>query len=439
MRLSKIALCGSLMAGLTLSSGCSSVLMPTNMPEETLIHFNGDSTVNGSSGFDPTFTTSVMEDTSDSFLGMREMPEEYETEESDQPGTTLELEYESPLYDFGDEDNATFIDPKPTGQTETKTAMIYLPYGYDESQQYDIIYLMHGMSGTQYTFLGNGDEGQEVGFKYVLDNMIAHGDIKPVIVVCPTISAGYDNDSDITEGVAIDICETLMPIVESKYSTYAETPDAAGFEASRKHRCMAGFSMGGCDTWRVMWRYPQYFYYYNPNSMIIDANLKAKIDEPTSNFIEALQAKGVTKDSMEVYYGIGTDDYTNIFVGRQYNALRVHDDIFDTIGADETWEDGNLMYRMWPGRFHRYYEAYPYFYNAFTMFFRTDGEPRHMAREEGPHGGHGHHHEEGGPHGHRDEHMGPPQDRVDPNFDGDQGQDAMDPEKDFDHHHGHHE
>lgn len=30
----------------------------------------------------------------------------------------------------------------------TKTAYVYLPYGYDETKQYDILYLMHGWTMT---------------------------------------------------------------------------------------------------------------------------------------------------------------------------------------------------------------------------------------------------------------------------------------------------
>lgn len=428
----KTAISCTLLASLLALSGCGS--MTAASAGDSLVRFDSDSSSSAASGaFNPGFELEALQDTSDSFLGMREMPEEYETEESDEPGAVVELEYDSPILDFGDGDgNGINVVGTPTGETEKKSAMIYLPYGYDESRQYDIIYLMHGMTGTQYTFLGNGDKGQDGSFKYVLDNMIAHGDMRPVIVVCPTISQSYETEEDIANGAAADICETLMPLVESTYSTYAETADSADFEKSRMHRCMAGFSMGGCDTWRVMWRYPQYFYYYNPNSMIIDCNFQARIDKPTQNFVASLKTQGINSNSMRIYYGVGTEDYTNLFVGRQYNALRIHDGIFDTIVGGETWEDGNFMYRVWPGRYHRYYEVYPYFYNAFTMFFPVERHHEPPAPGEGPEAGKPPEHHRGdrkGPGGHpRDEHMGPPADR-DPRFDREHG--GMDPEKDF--------
>ena len=40
-----------------------------------------------------------------------------------------------------------------------------------------------------------------------------------------------------------------MPLVESTYRTYAETADEPGFQASRDHRAICGFSMGSMTTW----------------------------------------------------------------------------------------------------------------------------------------------------------------------------------------------
>lgn len=45
-----------------------------------------------------------------------------------------------------------------SGQPATrKPAYVYLPYGYDASQKYDVIYLLHGWTGVaQEYFLGRG-------------------------------------------------------------------------------------------------------------------------------------------------------------------------------------------------------------------------------------------------------------------------------------------
>ena len=40
----------------------------------------------------------------------------------------------------------------------TKTAYVYLPYGYSEDQQYNIFYLMHGGWSNETTMLGTDQE-----------------------------------------------------------------------------------------------------------------------------------------------------------------------------------------------------------------------------------------------------------------------------------------
>ena len=68
----------------------------------------------------------------------------------------------------------------------TKTAYVYLPYGYDpddSSKRYDVFYLVHGWTMTA------GDFFNDSGLVSMFDNMIQNGDIPPVIVVCATFDA----------------------------------------------------------------------------------------------------------------------------------------------------------------------------------------------------------------------------------------------------------
>ena len=64
-----------------------------------------------------------------------------------------------------------------------KKAYIYLPYGYgaaDTETRYDIVYLMHGWGGSA------GEYFRMANLKYVFDNLIEKGDMKPVILVSAT-------------------------------------------------------------------------------------------------------------------------------------------------------------------------------------------------------------------------------------------------------------
>ena len=162
------------------------------------------------------------------------VPAKYDTGEIAEAGTLEELVYETKAY-------AT--DSRPV----TKRALVYLPYGYDESKPYNILYLMHGTGDDENYWL------QTHGYnKIMLDRMIASGQIEPLIVVTPTFYVeddGKDSSLDIlTFSFREELRNDLMPAVESRYSTWAETIDDAGFAASRDHRAFAGLSRGAVTT-----------------------------------------------------------------------------------------------------------------------------------------------------------------------------------------------
>ena len=162
------------------------------------------------------------------------VPAKYDTGEIAEAGTLEELLYETKAY-------AT--DSRPV----TKRALVYLPYGYDENEQYNILYLMHGTGDDENYWLQTHPVN-----KIMLDRMIAQGEIEPLIVVTPTFYVeddGKDSSLDIlTFSFREELRNDLMPAVESKYATFAETADDAGFAASRKHRAFAGLSRGAVTT-----------------------------------------------------------------------------------------------------------------------------------------------------------------------------------------------
>lgn len=88
--------------------------------------------------------------------------------------------------------------------------------------------------------------------KTMLDRMIAQGEIEPLIVVTPTFyveNDGMDSSLDIlTYSFREELRRDLMPAVETKYATWADTADDAGFAASRHHRAFAGLSRGAVTT-----------------------------------------------------------------------------------------------------------------------------------------------------------------------------------------------
>ena len=136
------------------------------------------------------------------------------------------------------------------GAEVTKKALVYLPAGYSEDRQYDLLVLCHGIGGTEneWGFLNPNCVG-----KNTVDHLIAEGEIRPLIIVMPngrsTADFGntsFDNmQSFYTFGR--EIRNDLLPWMDAHYATYgAASPD--DLTAARDHRWMAGLSMGGMQT-----------------------------------------------------------------------------------------------------------------------------------------------------------------------------------------------
>lgn len=166
------------------------------------------------------------------------IPAEYLVARDDNVGTLEKITYKTKDY-FGDESEIT------------KPANVYLPYNYDESKQYNVLYLMHGIGGTENEWGMTNDSSR---VKIIMDNLIYNGDIEPFIIVTPNgrsgaefANAGSDYNSFYLFGQ--ELRSDLIPYIESKYSTYADY-DENGYDLakSRNHRAMAGLSMGGMQT-----------------------------------------------------------------------------------------------------------------------------------------------------------------------------------------------
>lgn len=162
------------------------------------------------------------------------VPEVYDNVESTKQGHIEKIIYETKAY-------AT------DHRTVEKTAYVYLPFEYENSKPYNILYLMHGTGDDEEYWLKKHSQN-----KIMLDQMISRGDIDPLIVVTPTFYVEedcYDDLDKLTYSFKEELRNDLMPVVESSYSTYAETCDHEGFESSRDHRAFAGLSRGAVTTY----------------------------------------------------------------------------------------------------------------------------------------------------------------------------------------------
>jgi enterochelin esterase-like enzyme len=124
---------------------------------------------------------------------------------------------------------------------------VYTPPGYDASrpQPYPVLYLFHGI----------GDDARawtQAGYaNIILDNLIAEGKVKPMIMVN---TLGYGDAKSIVSAKGFDqfinsILQEVKPQVESQYH-------AAGDPA---HNAIAGLSMGGAEAIYAGLNHPESF------------------------------------------------------------------------------------------------------------------------------------------------------------------------------------
>ncbi|SFG84862.1 Enterochelin esterase [Lachnospiraceae bacterium C7] len=255
-----------------------------------------------------------------------------------------------------------------SGKIVKKEATVYLPYGYDENKKYDFVYLCHGSGANKNTFLGNEKEPKE--FKYIVDNMIEKGEIKPIIIVTPTYTKEYKDYYEKLDGMTDEIVNELIPAVEKKYNSYATDTTPDGLIKARGHRAIGGFSMGGCTTWRAFKRHLDYFKYYMPMSMPMyyykDGYNKVQNDKTAPSLAQAVQKSSYAPTDYAIYAASGNHDFMNEATEKVVEKLQEYPEQFQITTTN--FKEGNLMYTSFYG-YHRYYYSNPYMYNGLRRFF----------------------------------------------------------------------
>jgi enterochelin esterase-like enzyme len=141
----------------------------------------------------------------------------------------------------------------------TRELNVYVPPGYDENRgrRYPVLYLLHGFANDHHSWHRYGRAND------ILDNLLAKRAIAPFLVVMPL---GYGGAAVNGDGMGIqppgaggargdptlyerDLVEDIVPMVDARFRTMAD----------RKHRAIAGFSMGGGQAARFGLRHLETF------------------------------------------------------------------------------------------------------------------------------------------------------------------------------------
>ena len=146
----------------------------------------------------------------------------------------------------------------------TKKMCVYLPYGYDPSEKYDVMILVHGTGGTEtYWLLEPQQIISEPGFgvttKELLDKTMASGWCRKMIIATPCFYRDGSNQDDFErerdeEQFMLELCNDILPLLVNTYSTYAAGPSREEISAARNHFAYAGLSLGSIYAYTSIMR-----------------------------------------------------------------------------------------------------------------------------------------------------------------------------------------
>ena len=252
------------------------------------------------------------------------IPKGYTAKNQANKGEVERFEYESTAYISDDESaKKTPID---------RYAMVVLPKDYSKTKKYPVVYMLHGLSDTPESMVGNGILNDGAGTQYVVWNAIANGDVKECIVVYPCVCCNEEGKSSFNtdaktasyyDYIINDLTKVLMPAINKEYSTLT----------GRENTAVCGFSMGGRETLNIGIRRPDLFSgigLFNPapgaldgGDMLTKADLKLADEYINSTYIQ------ITKGATDTVVGSNPTNY--------YNALKaagIPCSYYETMGGD---------------------------------------------------------------------------------------------------------
>jgi enterochelin esterase family protein len=230
-------------------------------------------------------------------------------------------------------------------------AVLYLPPGYDTQTKirYPVLYLQHGGGEDETGWIKQGHAN------FILDNLIASGASKPMIVV---MAYGYarragEAPPDLTgkpfgspemmkamqqmsQAFEDDLTQALIPFVDSNFRTIVD----------REHRAMAGLSMGGMQTFQVTFDHLDLFSYIGGFSgaggmMMMRGNEKP--DMKTAFNGALADPAAFAKKVRLLWIGVGTEEPAQMHAG----IVRLHDSLteanvnhvfYESPGTSHEWQ-----------------------------------------------------------------------------------------------------
>ena len=224
---------------------------------------------------------------------------------------------------------------------------IYTPAGYDKGKAYPVLYLLHGAGGDEEAWLTLGRTAQ------IMDNLIALGKAKPMIVVMPNGNASDDAGP----------LETGLKQKDSPKTTYEESfSDIMNYVKSHykikkgaDNTAICGLSMGGYHTFRISMLNAGTFGYMGLFSAAVRLERSQKsLEEQLAEHPEAVQQlKDLFAAKPHLYWiAIGKDDFLyqqNVALRQYLDKMQYPYEYFENEGG-HIWRNWRIYLSMFAQR-----------------------------------------------------------------------------------------
>lgn len=217
---------------------------------------------------------------------------------------------------------------------------VYTPAGYETSgKRYPVLYLLHGMGGDEEAWISLGRTAQ------ILDNLIAQGKAKPMIVVMPNGNASQEAaPGESSRGMVpptIQLPKTMEGSYEQAFPEIVKFIDKNYRTIkSKSGRAIAGLSMGGFHSLHISKQYPDMFNYIGLFSAAIMPN--KEVSSPIYENMEGKLKVQFDKNPTLYWIAIGKTDFL-------YKANEEYRKLLDEKGYKYTYyeSDEGHIWKNW--------------------------------------------------------------------------------------------